>query len=228
MASYVDHVVGQIQHNVSFLVANGHMSQQDADLVLSHLPSEASQSPAQSLPQVTRGVTRPPPASSRLPQARAIWGYNEDGQDPNDLSFKAGDVIEIVAETNDDWWTGKHKGKQGLFPTNHVEKLSAPSFAAAPATPVRAVLSPPPQYDQSAAAPREKPAYRAFGAAHHGADKPPPPGSTAVNSVGLQEADGQHNKKSKFGKYGNTMAHSAAGGIGFGSAIGGGLVRAIF
>ncbi|SJL08813.1 uncharacterized protein ARMOST_12184 [Armillaria ostoyae] len=37
-------------------------------------------------------------------------------------------------------------------------------------------------------------------------------------------------KKSKFGKYGNTMAHSAAGGVGFGAgaAIGGGLVRAIF
>ncbi|KAK0231899.1 hypothetical protein EDD85DRAFT_793560 [Armillaria nabsnona] len=53
---------------------------------------------------------------------------------------------------------------------------------------------------------------------------------TGTNSIGLQQDPGQDGKKSKFGKYGNTMAHSATGGVGFGAsaAIGGGLVRAIF
>lgn len=45
-------------------------------------------------------------------------------KEPNDLSFQAGDIIEIVAETNADWWTGKVNGKQGLFPSNYVEKMS--------------------------------------------------------------------------------------------------------
>lgn len=53
-------------------------------------------------------------------------------QEPNDLSFRAGDIIEVVAETNADWWTGKVNGKQGLFPSNYVEKmpssLSPPSY----------------------------------------------------------------------------------------------------
>lgn len=45
-------------------------------------------------------------------------------QDPNDLSFQVGEIIEIVKETNADWWTGRNKaGKEGLFPSVYVEKL---------------------------------------------------------------------------------------------------------
>jgi LAS seventeen-binding protein 1/2 len=44
-------------------------------------------------------------------------------KEPNDLSFRAGDIIEIVAETNADWWTGRTNGNQGLFPSNYVEKI---------------------------------------------------------------------------------------------------------
>lgn len=258
--SYIEHIVEQIQHNVSFLVENGHMSQEDADLVFSRLPAGASvpaSAPAtvSSAPALVsrRSVPAPPPPSRGAVQAKAIWAYNESGQasltlilicsvrhliysalhsqDPDDLSFRPGDVIEIVSETNADWWTGKFNGKQGLFPSNHVEKV------VAPAGPVRTILSPPPQYNQPPAAaatvtaPREKVAYRPFAAAHHGTDKPPPP---AVNSLGLQEAEGQDKKKSKYGKLGNTvsvlslccrtdglnaeqMANSAAGGVGFGA-----------
>ncbi|KAF8969226.1 hypothetical protein BDZ97DRAFT_1915568 [Flammula alnicola] len=64
---------------------------------------------------------------------------------------------------------------------------------------------------------------------YHGISAPRPPGQ-GVNNVGLQEAPGAEAKKYKFGKYKSTLAHSAIGGVGFGagSAIGGGLVRAIF
>ena len=45
-------------------------------------------------------------------------------QDPNDLAFEAGDIIEVITETNVDWWTGRNRsGKEGLFPSNYVEKL---------------------------------------------------------------------------------------------------------
>ena len=54
-------------------------------------------------------------------------------QDPNDLSFHSGDVIEIISETNPDWWTGKLKGRQGLFPSNYVERL--PDVRDAPTSP---------------------------------------------------------------------------------------------
>lgn len=125
-------------------------------------------------------------------------------QDPNDLSFSPGDIIEIVAEDNEDWWKGRINGREGLFPSNYVEKL------ATPATSTRVGVAPPPQYDQHVAPLREKTPYRAFGAAHSATDKPPPPGSGQLNSVGLQQADGQEKKKSKYGKLGNTVRKLAS------------------
>lgn len=58
--------------------------------------------------------------------------------------------------------------------------------------------------------------YNPFNAALHGSDLPPSSGE-GVNSVGLQEAPGQAEKKSNMDKYKSTLAHSAVGGVGFGA-----------
>lgn len=44
------------------------------------------------------------------------------GQQSGDLSFAKGDVIEIVkrGDSQDDWWTGRVNGKEGIFPANYV------------------------------------------------------------------------------------------------------------
>lgn len=112
---------------------------------------------------------------------------------------------------------GKINGKQALFPSSYVEKIdtTAPA-AAAPALPGRGVGG------------AAKSSYRPFGAAYHGATSAapapqpvpvvvPPPRGQGTNAIGLQEDAGQDAKKSKYGKFGNTMAHSAAGGVGFGA-----------
>lgn len=45
-------------------------------------------------------------------------------QNPNDLSFHVGEIIEIVEETNLEWWMGRNKaGKKGHFPAAYVERL---------------------------------------------------------------------------------------------------------
>ncbi|KAK0638811.1 reduced viability upon starvation protein [Cercophora newfieldiana] len=51
----------------------------------------------------------------------ALFDYSAQAE--GDLSFRAGDVIEIVQRTNNDneWWTGKLHGKQGQFPGNYVK-----------------------------------------------------------------------------------------------------------
>ncbi|KAG1726258.1 SH3-domain-containing protein [Suillus paluster] len=223
------HVATQLQLNVSFLESQNYMSTEDASTmreIVSRLPGGAGQSVVTTSVRVVspavmpRAIPPPPvqaPVISSSPSqqprfAKATWAYNEDGSEPNDLSFSAGELIEVVSEKNQDWWLGRARGREALFPSNHVERLDA---------------SAPAQVD-GVATTAKKP-YRPFGAALHGMDKPPAAG-VGVNSVGLQEASGQAEKKNKFGKYGNTMAHSAAGGVGFGAgaAIGGGLVRAIF
>ncbi|KAG2153962.1 SH3-domain-containing protein [Suillus clintonianus] len=238
-AALLAHVVTQLQLNVSFLESQNYMSAEDADNmreIVSRLPCGAGQSfvttsvkvispPVMTRtfppPAITpRSIPSPPvqapaisPVSSQQPRlVKAIWAYNEDGREPNDLSFAAGEHIEVISEKNQDWWLGRAHGREALFPSNHVENIDASSLPQADAVVTTA-----------------KKSYKPFGAALHGTDKPPAAG-VGVNSVGLQEASGQAEKKSKYGKYGNTMAHSAAGGVGFGAgaAIGGGLVRAIF
>ncbi|XP_078097534.1 unconventional myosin-Ie isoform X1 [Mustelus asterias] len=76
-------------------------------------------------------ANRPPPAGGRpkpqpkpkpqVPQCKALYAY--DAQDTDELSFNADDVIEIVKEDPSGWWTGRLRGKQGLFPNNYVAKI---------------------------------------------------------------------------------------------------------
>jgi len=225
-ATLLAHVVSQIQSNVDFLLAQNYISPADASSIVSLLPAgtvdqlapRTQPMPVGSQQTPTRRGIPAPPLAHRL-QARALWAYNVNGQEPNDLSFAAGDIIDIIEEENEDWWTGRVNGKEALFPSSYVEKIeSSPS----PQPQLRTL---PPQFTDNS----EKPIYKPFGAAHHGSDLPPPSGSE-VNSIGLQQAPGQEENKNKFGKYKSTLAHSAVGGVGFGagSAIGGGLIRAIF
>ena len=147
-------------------------------------------------------------------------------QEPNDLSFSSGEIVEIIDETNADWWTGKCRGKQGLFPSNHVEKIDSGAPSASPPPPAMPMMpmmpsgpsyySPPPGPPQPYGMP-SNPEKAVMYQSHYA---PPPPAPMVVQApapVQVQEAPQEPPKKSKFGKLGNTMANSAAGGVGFGA-----------
>ena len=68
---------------------------------------------------------KPPPPKpkpsrlSGLPNAETVTAlYDYEAQAEGDLSFLAGEVIEIVTRTanENEWWIGKINGKQGQFP----------------------------------------------------------------------------------------------------------------
>lgn len=69
----------------------------------------------------------PPPLKSRVstaPSAQycvALFDYVAQAE--GDLSFKVGDRIEIVerTESQDDWWTGRVNGQQGVFPGSYTQ-----------------------------------------------------------------------------------------------------------
>ncbi|KAH0612923.1 uncharacterized protein H6S33_009303 [Morchella sextelata] len=65
---------------------------------------------------------RPKPKSLSANVERATALYDFEAQAEGDLSFSAGDIIEIVQRTNNEneWWTGKLHGRQGQFPGNYV------------------------------------------------------------------------------------------------------------
>lgn len=72
---------------------------------------------------------KPPPPKpkpsrfSSVPAPETVTAlYDYDAQVEGDLSFRTGDVIEIVSRTQNDneWWTGKLNGKQGQFPGESI------------------------------------------------------------------------------------------------------------
>ncbi|KAF9146947.1 ESCRT-0 subunit protein hse1 [Mortierella sp. GBA39] len=64
--------------------------------------------------------------------ARAQAMFDFPGEDPGDLPFKVGDIINVIGFLNDDWWRGTLRKELGIFPTAYVQKLAAPANGAYP------------------------------------------------------------------------------------------------
>lgn len=260
------YIFSQTRQNIEFLIAQKQIEPNDGRHILQKLSApiqlQTPSTPPPSLTQHTQnlsissvpetrvatstGLTGPPPVGpAALFQARALWNYNEEGQDPNDLSFRAGDIIDIIVETNADWWTGRHRGKQGFFPSNYVERLPPPPPPPGPLpSPALTPYATPSSYGGPEKAPTHpSPAsglYPSYQPA--GGYQPPPPGGVYNPYGGPAQPQSppanvpvasseQPPKKSKFGgKFGSTLAHSAVGGVGFGagSAVGSGIINSIF
>ncbi|KAI0067357.1 SH3-domain-containing protein [Artomyces pyxidatus] len=247
-AALIAHIISQTRQNVDFLVSQNQLSPDAGQDILSKLPTASdpalrelsdqtrrmtipSPGPASSYGPPTRRDVPPPPPRSSTQRAKALWAYNENNQEPNDLSFRAGDIIEIIAETNADWWTGRINGRQGLFPSNYVEKLEASSALPPPSYPPSndyrgtPTFSPPAPYVSTPVGPPviyQPPPPQGYNPYLGPPSQPAPPQQV------VQQAPPQ--KQSRFGGLGNVLATSAVGGVGFGagSAIGSGIVDAIF
>lgn len=49
------------------------------------------------------------------------------GESPDDLSFNEGDIIEIIAEIDENWMKGRLKDREGIFPASFVIRIDNPS-----------------------------------------------------------------------------------------------------
>ena len=91
-------------------------------------PSTGTNGTAGALAAVAGKKPAPPPPKPKpgrlSQQAETVTAlYDYEAQQQGDLSFSAGDVIEIITRTNDqnEWWTGRVSGREGQFPGNYVE-----------------------------------------------------------------------------------------------------------
>ncbi|KAK1924314.1 hypothetical protein DB88DRAFT_463882 [Papiliotrema laurentii] len=64
---------------------------------------------------------KPKPSYNAVKYATAIFDF--EAQAEGDLSFSAGDRIEIIERTEsaEDWWTGRLDGRTGIFPGNYTQ-----------------------------------------------------------------------------------------------------------
>ncbi|AGO10460.1 AaceriABR008Cp [[Ashbya] aceris (nom. inval.)] len=53
--------------------------------------------------------------------------YDLNASEPDELSFKKGDVITVIEQVYKDWWRGLLRGKIGIFPVNYVGVCPEPS-----------------------------------------------------------------------------------------------------
>ncbi|KAJ3109449.1 Rho GTPase-activating protein 15 [Phlyctochytrium planicorne] len=61
-------------------------------------------------------------AAKKVVIGRALWDYT--AFEDNEISFKAGDLVEIVELCNEDWYEGKVGTMRGYFPANRVQIVS--------------------------------------------------------------------------------------------------------
>lgn len=53
---------------------------------------------------------------------RALYDYESD--DRTSLSFRSGDVVQVLTRLDSGWWDGVINGQRGWFPSNYCEVLS--------------------------------------------------------------------------------------------------------
>ncbi|XP_071412189.1 SH3 domain-containing protein 19 isoform X2 [Pithys albifrons albifrons] len=57
-------------------------------------------------------------------KARALYHFH--GENEDELSFKAGDMITELESVDEDWMSGEIQGRSGIFPKNFVQILKTP------------------------------------------------------------------------------------------------------
>ncbi|KAH7105015.1 ras GEF [Auriculariales sp. MPI-PUGE-AT-0066] len=72
-------------------------------------------------------MSTPPTADGPSPElttlfCRALYDYVSP--DANSLSFKKGDIVEVLTQLGSGWWDGIVRGERGWFPSNFTEPIS--------------------------------------------------------------------------------------------------------
>jgi signal transducing adaptor molecule len=81
-------------------------------------PSQAQAAPVQQpMPSGTTAAT--------VSRVRALFDFH--ATDPDELTFRKGDIIAVLESVYKDWWKGLLRGQTGIFPLNYVEKLADPT-----------------------------------------------------------------------------------------------------
>ena len=81
-------------------------------------------------PSVDHGSARPLPDPTEAAAVNSkvfVALYDYDARTDEDLSFKKGEHLEIINDTQGDWWFARSKAtkQEGYIPSNYVAKLKS-------------------------------------------------------------------------------------------------------
>ncbi len=63
----------------------------------------------------------PQPTNQRSPSAKALYDFEAENEE--ELDFKEGQNIKLIARLDENWLEGEINGRRGRFPTSYVEIL---------------------------------------------------------------------------------------------------------
>jgi len=102
-------------------IAAGHTEDSGASAPAAHQPAAHQPAPAQARAPVPTPAPRTAPPPSFAKKAKAMYDFN--AENPQELSFKVGDVL-VIHESNGEWWVGEVRGKRGFIPASYVQLIS--------------------------------------------------------------------------------------------------------
>jgi len=58
---------------------------------------------------------------NRSPCCQALYDF--EAENPNELAFSEGDIIQLTQKLDENWFQGSINGKSGIFPISYVQVL---------------------------------------------------------------------------------------------------------
>ena len=78
---------------------------------------------------VGQSISMPPPPPVQPPQGALVFQglYNYEARTAEDLSFKKGERLQIMNNTDGDWWLARSMvtGQEGYIPSNYVAPVES-------------------------------------------------------------------------------------------------------